>query len=522
MKYLAILRDSLRETIDSKVFFVTIAISVLAILILATLSFEPNPPDQALQTITSRFSDGAQEVDLPVVGRVKATPSLTRYSVEDIKSPPDTARPWEGEYQFVIESRDLIPTGSRIAVLSHVIEGEEQKEKQHPTGKKTRAQQLQEDLQTEARLISEREKKKGGEGFEVQGRIQEQLLAYLQKRLEDETRSLRPSDLAAFIKDQLENQGNWRVVSVTPIELPADQRIIKLKVRTPVQDGEETRWKVEDKEGEVSKFAVVVASNAGTYRVWPHKATLFFGAIPLGSSTRPGELVYKIAHYLVGIAGAPAIMLLACIITAFFIPNMLNKGTIDLLLAKPIGRVSLLSYKYIGGLTFMFINTAVLIVGLWIVLGIRTGVWELPFLYMIFILTFEFAMFYACSTLAAVLTRSPIVCILVCVMMWGLLMAVGWLYWFNAAYFQASPRAEKAWYNTTIEVSHAILPHYLDLDWLGDKEIEESSKSLSAIESEKLAFKNEMIRWPESIVVTALYILGFLGLACWRFAVRDY
>jgi hypothetical protein len=107
-------------------------------------------------------------------------------------------------------------------------------------------------------------------------------------------------------------------------------------------------------------------------------------------------------------------------------------------------------------------------------------------------------------------------------MLWGLLMSVGWLYRFNASYFQAVPQADRAWYNTTIDVSHAVLPHYLDLDWLGDKAIEESAKSLSAVESERLARKNEMIRWPESILVTGLYIVGFLGLACWRFAVRDY
>lgn len=525
MKFLAILRDSLRETIDSKVFIVVIAISVLAILILSTLSFQPNPPDVALQTITSRFPDGSQEVDLPVLGRVKATPSLTHYSVEDIKAPPDAAKPWEGEYQFVIESRDQAPLGGRIAVLSHVLTEEEHKERLHPTGKKTRGRQLQEDLQDEARLISEREKKKGGESLEVQARIQEQLLAYLQKRLEEETRSLRPTEMADFVKDQLENQGNWRVVSVTPIELPADKRTIKLKVKTPIQEGEDVRWKVEDKEGEVNKFAVVVTSKAGTYRVWPHKATLFFGAVPLGNSARPGQVVYNIAHYLVGIVGAPAIMLLGCIITAFFIPSMLNKGTIDLLLAKPIGRISLLTYKYCGGLTFMFINTAVLIFGLWVVLGIRTGIWEPGFLFMIPILTFEFALFYALSTLAAVLTRSPIVCILVCVMLWCLLFAVGWGYWWVVAKPVALgiPQKEKEWYQTTLDVAHVTLPHYLDLDWLGEREIEEKALDLSESERERVSTeKYATLRWTESLSVTFLYIILLMGLACWRFAVRDY
>ena len=39
MKFVAILRDSLRETIDSKVFIVVIVLSVLAIFVLGTVSF---------------------------------------------------------------------------------------------------------------------------------------------------------------------------------------------------------------------------------------------------------------------------------------------------------------------------------------------------------------------------------------------------------------------------------------------------------------------------------------------------
>jgi ABC-type transport system involved in multi-copper enzyme maturation permease subunit len=85
---------------------------------------------------------------------------------------------------------------------------------------------------------------------------------------------------------------------------------------------------------------------------------------------------------------------------------MLQKGTIDLLLVKPIGRPMLLTYKFVGGLTFMFLNTVFVIAGIWLILGFRTGLWVPTFLLAIPVLTFQFAIFYCVSVLFGVLTRS--------------------------------------------------------------------------------------------------------------------
>src|SRR5262249_35344464 len=159
------------------------------------------------------------------------------------------------------------------------------------------------------------------------------LIAFITKRLSRETRSIRGNDMEQFLQTQLENQGNWTVREVKEIDLPADQRTVKVKMRVPIQEGEDVRIKTEEVDGEVHKFAVTVVSRDGTYNVWPHKASLLFGTIPLGSSEKPGQLVYRVISWGVGFFGASIILLLSCIITAFFIPNMLRKGTIDLLLA---------------------------------------------------------------------------------------------------------------------------------------------------------------------------------------------
>ena len=43
MKFLAMLKDSLREAIDAKVFYVMVALSLLLILFVLTTSFKPLP-----------------------------------------------------------------------------------------------------------------------------------------------------------------------------------------------------------------------------------------------------------------------------------------------------------------------------------------------------------------------------------------------------------------------------------------------------------------------------------------------
>src|SRR5205085_1146531 len=132
----------------------------------------------------------------------------------------------------------------------------------------------------------------------------------------------------------------------------------------------------------------------------------------------PGELIYVVENYIINNIGAFIALMMGIVITAFFIPNMLRKGTVDMLVSKPIHRPVLLIYKYIGGMTFMFLNAVVAVGGIWLVVGLRSGIWTNGFLGTILTLTFFFAILYSISTLFGVLTRSSIVAILVTVLSW--------------------------------------------------------------------------------------------------------
>jgi ABC-type transport system involved in multi-copper enzyme maturation permease subunit len=280
--------------------------------------------------------------------------------------------------------------------------------------------------------------------------------------------------------------------------------------------------KERDTDVTVRTYEVEVHTTASAYRMWPHDVTLLFGAIPLpfGTNSRPAKLVYNIEKWLVGGIGASITLLISIVITAFFIPNMLRKGTVDLLLAKPIHRVSLLGYKYVGGMTFMFLNTSFLVGCLWLVIGVRSGIWNAAFLLMIFVLTFQFAIFYSVSTVFAVLTRSPIVCILMSVLTWALLLGVGWAYWFTSQVKDTDFLPK--WAHPTAQFVHFVLPHYEDVGWLAENRMYVDLLDLDHVEQLKEKVILGPLNWAESLAVTTIQIFFLLGIACWRFAVKDY
>jgi ABC-type transport system involved in multi-copper enzyme maturation permease subunit len=284
---------------------------------------------------------------------------------------------------------------------------------------------------------------------------------------------------------------------------------------------------------------------------WPHEPSLFFGAVPLGFwDSSLGGTVHFVEDSLVNGIGAWTAVLVGIVVTAFFIPNMLRKGTLDLLLAKPIHRTTLLIFKYLGGLTFMFLNAAVVVVGIWLVLGLRSGIWSTGFLFSIGILTFFFAILYAVSTLFGVWTHSPIVAILMTCVVWFVLWLVGFLQTQldNLRRQEAQekevaqqhepmpkegPPQEEAeerrgprwqipqWVYATVNAVHYVLPRTKDLDRLTTKLLSQQLLTEDERRQENLDHITG-ISWGESLTVSGVFIAVMLGLACWRFATKDY
>ena len=115
----------------------------------------------------------------------------------------------------------------------------------------------------------------------------------------------------------------------------------------------------------------------------------------------------------------------AILVTASIIPNMFDAGSINLLLSKPISRSLLYLSKFVGGCSFVLINSTYLVVGTWLLLGFRLDFWYPRVLLCIPVFLFLFILYYSVSGLAGLIWRNTIVCISVTVVFWLICFVVG-------------------------------------------------------------------------------------------------
>ncbi|MBI3412326.1 MAG: ABC transporter permease [Planctomycetes bacterium] len=429
MKFFAFLKDSFRETLDSKVLYVTFGLSLLLMLLLGSVSFRMVPIKEQLDGLCWLY------------GLAFGQGSSTTAEVVDARQLNAPEDAWKGDYQFTLAVR-------------------------FPDEDRARS-----------------------------GAVQAGQLEFFTR------------EMFWWLKD--------------------------LKVR-----------KVDSaNKSEVHLEFTSRGTRLNSDRSWPHEPGLFFGALPLGPLFRQSLAywVYWIENRLVNGAGGWLVVLLAVVVTAPFVPNMLRKGTVDFIVSKPIRRPALLAFKYIGGLTFVFLNALIAIGGIWFVLGLRTGIWAPGFLVSVLIITFFFAVLYAVSTLFGVLSRSAILSILMTCAVWAILWVVGLVYKnIHTPESASAARMREAqsgrlgqaegpqtnpgspsWLRITADSLHAVLPRTDDLGTLTTLFL--SNELLSEGERDHLEFKRDIaFSWTASIGICLAYIGVLLGLACWRFATKDY
>lgn len=437
MKFLAILKDSLREALDSTVLYVMLGLSALVILLVATLTFTPLPAAKTMEKLV----DGTIGMFLDIQKPEKMTPERI------------------GRLAFQDKSISLKKT--------ELIQGEPDS----PLSEYRLTVSVQ--LADAAKAAAAR-KDPGGAIQRIQERF------------------------ASAVDVGLIHIGDITLAPEQP--RAADTSDVE--------------------------FTLTTKPTNETRRVWLTSPSLFFGAVPLGTIELPlGMQLFLLTSYVI-FFGSWISILGAVIISSFFIPNMLRKGTIDLLLVKPMHRWMLLCYKYVGGLTFIFINNVFAIVGIWLALGLRSGIWANWFLLLIFVLTFFFAILYAVSALMAVLTGSSVTAILVTVGAWFVFFLVGNLnqYFENnrqVAQAQKGAAAQTgSLFADVIGVVHAVLPRTSDLDRLSSQLIITDFVTGSWTDTRKMG--PGMPDWLTSLLVSGAFIVVLLGLACWRFTVKDF
>jgi ABC-type transport system involved in multi-copper enzyme maturation permease subunit len=104
---------------------------------------------------------------------------------------------------------------------------------------------------------------------------------------------------------------------------------------------------------------------------------------------------------------------LAIFASAGLIPSVLEAGRISLLLSKPLSRTMLLMGRYLGNVFIVVMNHVYLICSIWIVIGIKTHIWDTRFLLAIPISVFIFAVLLCVVVLIGVVFESAALSVMV-------------------------------------------------------------------------------------------------------------
>lgn len=153
-----------------------------------------------------------------------------------------------------------------------------------------------------------------------------------------------------------------------------------------------------------------------TYLTWT-----LFESVPGRKRQLVEATLASFTGFFVGTLGVFA----AVLVTASIMPQTFEAGAIDLLLSKPISRSLLYFTKYLGGCAFTAINALYMIAGLWLIVGLRFGIWSPRLWLCVPLFLFLFAIYYSISALAGAVWRNAIISVVITILFWGACFSVG-------------------------------------------------------------------------------------------------
>ena len=285
--------------------------------------------------------------------------------------------------------------------------------------------------------------------------------------------------------------------------------------------------------------------------LWPHRFSLFGDSLEL---SRPegaplGLEVFILQKLLSNGIGGTILLLVSVVVTAAFVPTMIRKGTLELLLVRPVPRWQLIVFTYVAALLFVAALLGLLILATWVVTGLLTGLWSPGILLALPTLLLFFAMLLSVSVFTGVVTRSAVAAMLVTVAYWAVLFVVGLMHLqvvasrirednidkprpvsvADALRPRPQPaRREQAssprgpFHTTTVarvvEAIYAVLPHTEDLDTIIDRQL---MRDFAVGGRLRQLMESPDFQWARGIGLTLAHTAVFLISACVIFSRRD-
>ncbi len=195
---------------------------------------------------------------------------------------------------------------------------------------------------------------------------------------------------------------------------------------------------------------------------------------------------------------------LALFATAHLVPRLQEKGTIDLYLSRPVGRVPLLLSRYVAGLLLAAANLVYLIGSMWLIIVWKTHIAHGRFFLAGVSILFTFAVLLSFAFLVGVVTSSTGVS----------LMATYAIFFFSAilaAHAKISAAMSKEWAARLVDGLYWVFPKTAELGRATVDHVSGGSFS-------KLGQVDMVAVYGTS----ALFGLASLSLACWLFSRKDF
>jgi ABC-type transport system involved in multi-copper enzyme maturation permease subunit len=197
------------------------------------------------------------------------------------------------------------------------------------------------------------------------------------------------------------------------------------------------------------------------------------------------------ALYFIGMA-------LAIFASAGLVAAMFEPGRIELLLSKPVSRTHLLLGRYVGNLLVVAANILYLVVGSWLIFGLKTEVWGNGFLISSLFTIFMFGSMLAVIVLVGVLWDSAAVAIMVS-------FAIAILTIIVAQKATLERLLTSEWSRDVVRVLYYVLPKTSDV----------------SVIIRHVILNQPVDSWMP-VWSTALFGAAMLGIGLWRFSRRTF
>jgi ABC-type transport system involved in multi-copper enzyme maturation permease subunit len=196
---------------------------------------------------------------------------------------------------------------------------------------------------------------------------------------------------------------------------------------------------------------------------------------------------------------------LALFATAHLVPRLQEKGTIDLYLSRPVGRVPLLLSRYAGGLLLAAANLLYLIGSMWLIVVWKTRVFHPRFLLSGLVILFAVATLLAFAFLIGVITSST-----------GVSLMATYAVFFLSAILVARERIAAA---VSTETAASIVK---GLYWILPKTAEIGQATVALVAGKEAPARLADVHYLAVYGSTAAFGVAALALSAWLFSRKDF